>query len=70
MLYVTSQSGLGALMADGILGLSPTNQNDPDMDLFIEKAYAQGAIPEKVFSMSIGPGEKPSIITFGGYDLE
>ena len=70
MIYVTKQSGLGSLMCDGILGLSPTNQNDPDMDLFIEQAYAQGSIPEKVFSLSIGPGSKPSSITFGGYDLE
>lgn len=40
------------------------------MDLFIEKAYAQGSIPEKVFSLTIGPGRMPSSITFGGYDLE
>jgi hypothetical protein len=45
------------LQAEGILGLAPSNQNDPDMDLFIEQAYAQGQIDEKVFSMSIGPGD-------------
>ena len=40
------------------------------MDLYITKAYAQGQIDEQVFSLSIGPGDLPSMMTFGGYDLD
>jgi hypothetical protein len=39
MVYITNQVGLGSLESEGILGLAPTNMNDPEMDLFIEKAY-------------------------------
>ena len=39
MVYITNQIGLGTLESEGILGLAPTNMNDVEMDLFIEKVY-------------------------------
>lgn len=69
MVYITDQVGLDTLQSEGILGLAPTNMNDPEMDLFIEKAYEQGQIAEKVFSLSIGTDDQESLLTIGGYNL-
>ena len=73
---VARQTGLDGLTADGIIGLAPTNDVswvrswDAQPELFIDKAYEQGVIDERVFSLLIGAGEKEQAFTIGGYDLE
>ena len=70
-LLVDRQSGLGALEADGIIGLAPqSSRREPDAELFIEKAYEQGVIDEKIFSFVVGDSHKPNYFTIGGYDLD
>ena len=60
-----------ALEADGIIGLAPAASTfEPDAELFIEVAYEQGVIDEKIFSLLVGDGHKENFFTIGGYDLE
>ena len=63
-------SGLSSLFSDGLVGLSPTKIGDQRPDLFIEKAYEQGVIDEKIFSIKFGGDDASSMITFGGYDTD
>jgi len=69
ILLVNDQNGLSGLIADGIIGLSPTTFGSSKSDLFIDRAFEQGAIDEKVFSLLIGSGYQESVMTVGGYDL-
>lgn len=66
---VTSQSGLDMLQTSGLVGLSPKRM-EHNADLFVEKMKQGGAIEDAIFSMSIAPGDKQSIITFGGFSEE
>lgn len=69
MVYINwVDDGLSTLHADGLVGLSPTKIGDNRPDLFIEKAYDQGTIDEKIFSIKFGGDDASSMITFGGYD--
>jgi hypothetical protein len=43
---------------------------DPRAELFMDKAYEQGVIDERVFSIKFGGDDASSMITFGGYDSE
>ena len=63
-------SGLSSLFSDGLVGLSPTKIGDQRPDLFIEEAFNQGVIDEKIFSIKFGGDDASSMITFGGYDTE
>lgn len=60
---VSNQHGLDGLTAEGIIGLAPVNSTnnspfEPYPELFIEIAYQQGAIDEKVFSLLIGAEQR------------
>ena len=67
---ITSQdAGLRGLTSDGLLGLSPVLIDDRGQDLFIDAAYKQGAIDEKVFSLSFAGENGDSFFTMGGYDI-
>ena len=70
---VAHQHGLGGLLAEGIIGLAPVNYTDPrdtaKPELFIDVAFNQGAIDERVFSLLIGADKKKQVFTIGGYDL-
>ena len=61
---------MAGLEAEGIIGLSPTKFHDAKSDLFIEEAFAQGQIDQKVFALSIGDQRRPSSMSIGDYDLE
>lgn len=50
--------------------MSPSKIGDQRPDLFVEKAYDQGVIDEKLFSIKFGGDDAASQITFGGYDTE
>lgn len=62
--------GLRALASDGLMGLSPVKIGDERPDLFIDLAYEQGVLDEKVFSVSFQGDLDDSYITFGGYDVD
>lgn len=62
--------GLRALESDGLIGLSPVKIGDERPDLFIDLAYKQGVLDEKVFSVSFQGDLDDSFITFGGYDVD
>ena len=70
MVAVHNQLNLAGLEAEGIIGLSPTNFYEIRSELFIDEAYKQGQINQKVFSLSIGDGRSPSSLTIGDYDVE
>ena len=70
---VVDQEGLSGLAADGIIGLGPVVGEDEgwaNPELFIDVAFEQNKIDEKIFSLLIGAGQKEQILTLGGYDLE
>ena len=50
------------------MGLSPVEIGDDRPDLFINIAYDQGLIDEKVFSLNFAGDYEVSYITIGGYD--
>lgn len=52
------------------MGLSPVKIGDNRPDLFIELAYDQGVIDEKVFSLNFAGDYSISYLTVGGYDAE
>lgn len=52
------------------MGLSPVKIGDNRPDLFIELAYKQGALDERVFSVNFAGDYQVSYITFGGYDAD
>ena len=57
--------------ADGIIGLGPKiEDNSSNAELFVEVAYNQGSIDEKIFSFLVGDGYNINYFTIGGYDLE
>ena len=66
----TMSTGLQGIVSDGLMGLSPVKIGDDRPDLFIELAYDQGSIDEKVFSLNFAGDYEVSYITFGGYDLD
>lgn len=63
-------AGLQALYSDGLLGLSPNKIDDQRPDLFVNVAFEQGAIDEKVFSLYFAGDFDLSYFTVGGYDVE
>lgn len=67
-LNVMMQSGLDAMRASGIVGMSP-NHFEKQGDLFIEKMRDSGVIDQAVFSLYIDLQNDNSKISFGGYDL-
>ena len=68
-LAATSQQGLSALHASGIIGLSPEPIGSSSIsDLFLLKMKESGVIEQGVFSFTIRSGEEPSTMTLGGYD--
>ena len=60
--------GLQSLMSDGLVGLAPRKIGDERPDLFIEKAYEQGEISNRVYSLAFAGDFEDSYVTFGGYD--
>ena len=71
MLGINGQSsGLQGLVSDGLMGLSPVKIGDERPDLFIELAYEQGMLDQKVFSLNFAGDFEVSYITLGGYDTE
>jgi hypothetical protein len=68
-LNVMMQSGLDAMRASGIVGMSP-NHFEKQGDLFIEKMRDSGVIDEAIFSIYIDLKNDNSKISFGGYDLK
>ena len=71
MLGINGQStGLQGLISDGLIGLSPVKIGDNRPDLFIELAYEQKVLDEKVFSLNFSGDYETSYITFGGYDAK
>ena len=68
-MIVNERIELGQVKSSGLVGLGP-NYYDSEADLFIIKMKKEGAIKSSIFSLSIVPGEKTSMITFGGYDLD
>lgn len=69
ILVINQAWDLEGLYADGIMGMSPSNQ-EGGAELVIDELYNQGAIDEKIFSIQVGDFEEPSKITIGGYDTE
>jgi len=70
MLGINGQStGLHGLVSDGLMGLSPVKIGDERPDLFIDLAYKQGVLDEKVFSLNFAGDFEVSYITLGGYDV-
>ena len=64
---IDKHDNMQGLKSSGLAGMSPKRL---DADLFIEKMKKTGAIDEAIFSFSIGLGQKPNRMTFGGYDIE
>ena len=52
------------------MGLSPVKIGDERPDLFINLAYEQGVLDERVFSLNFAGDYAVSYITFGGYDTD
>ena len=69
MLGINGQSsGLFSLVSDGLMGLSPGKIGDNRPDLFIDLAYEQNVLDERVFSLNFSGDFDTSYITLGGYD--
>ncbi|CDW90538.1 eukaryotic aspartyl protease family protein [Stylonychia lemnae] len=62
-------TGLMGLKADGILGLSPTNQGS-DAEMLLDELFDQGMIHNRLFSLFLVSGNGESKITIGNYDLQ
>lgn len=60
--------GLQGLVSDGLMGFSPVKIGDARPDLFMDLAYEQGALDERVFSLNFAGDYNVSYITLGGYD--
>ena len=69
MLSVFQTDDLTGLKADGIVGLSPSNQRS-GAALFINELYNSGVIDQRVFGFYVSKGADTSKITIGGYDLK
>ena len=52
------------------MGLSPVKIGDNRPDLFIDLAYEQGVLDERVFSLNFAGDYAVSHLTFGGYDVD
>ena len=52
------------------MGLSPVKIGDNRPDLFIDLAYEQGVLDERVFSLNFSGNNRTSYITMGGYDVK
>ena len=57
---VVDQQGLDGLLADGIIGLGPVADEEEfaNPELFIDVAFDQGKIDEKIYSLLIGADDK------------
>ena len=68
---MTEQSGLDGMLAEGIVGLAPTNGlSGRRAQLYVEKLAEEGVIPANMFSFSIGRNFEQNKIIIGGYDLD
>ena len=52
------------------MGLSPVKIGDDRPDLFIDLAYEQNVLDERVFSLNFSGSNRSSYITMGGYDAK
>ena len=66
---VYNQTGQSVPDGEGLMGFKPYATNEM-ADLFIEHAYQNGAIDQRVFSIYIGPDGEENFLTVGGYDLD
>ena len=62
-------TGLSGLKADGILGLSPSDQGS-GADMLLDELQQKGLLETRTFSFQIGDGNELSYVTMGGYDAE
>lgn len=67
---VTGASGLDGLKADGILGMSPKAQSGTFEQLFVQRLFEEGVIPNNMFGVDYRFTNETSKIVLGGYDTD